>query len=477
MPIALVKSVNAQVSAGGSVSAVLNGVAAGNKLVLFAASWQGDPNFPATGTVTSTPAATWNNDSGSSALTNDVNSVGGVNSAVLYSADAVTAGNTSVTCTWGGTQSYSQVALAEFSGVLAGTAARDQVASGQGRNGTPATNTSGATTQEESLVVALLSASANAVGAVGIDPATPGYTRIGFDDDPGTIVAYSADYKVVSAAGPQSCAWGTTTVPNQFHWSACLCAYKAAAAPPPVVAPKTVTLTNGTSWVVPVDWNSADNSIELRGGGGSGGNNTNATTTTGAGGGGGAYARINNFAATPGASIPVQIGAGGAGRTTAGVGSAGTASWFSSTTTALAAPGSGGGSGTTSATGGAGGTVAASVGTTRFAGGAGGNTTVAGAASGGGASAGTAANGPTATNVTTAAAGAGATATAGGGGANGGAGSRTTTSAAAGAIPGGGGGGHVSTTGGSGAGGAGRIVITYRPLLVRKKEAQWFWID
>ena len=56
MAIAFVRSVNAQVSAGGSITAVLAGVAAGNKLVLMSASWQGDSAQPSVGTVTSTPA-------------------------------------------------------------------------------------------------------------------------------------------------------------------------------------------------------------------------------------------------------------------------------------------------------------------------------------------------------------------------------------------------------------------------------------
>ncbi len=42
----------------------------------------------------------------------------------------------------------------------------------------------------------------------------------------------------------------------------------------------TITLTSGTTWTVPADWDSANNSVECIGGGGAGGN------SSGAGGGG-----------------------------------------------------------------------------------------------------------------------------------------------------------------------------------------------
>lgn len=64
-----------------------------------------------------------------------------------------------------------------------------------------------------------------------------------------------------------------------------------------------IILTSGTSWTVPNDCTSA--TVECIGGG-QGGNATN-------GGNGGDYAKANAVALTPGASIAIAIGAGGAG--------------------------------------------------------------------------------------------------------------------------------------------------------------------
>src|SRR6266566_644143 len=75
----------------------------------------------------------------------------------------------------------------------------------------------------------------------------------------------------------------------------------------------TIFKTSGTSYTIPADWNSANNSIETiaSGGGGSAGN------TTGGGdgfpGGGGAYSKTTNFAGTPGNVITIAIGLGGPG--------------------------------------------------------------------------------------------------------------------------------------------------------------------
>lgn len=71
-----------------------------------------------------------------------------------------------------------------------------------------------------------------------------------------------------------------------------------------------VYLTNGTSWTVPSDWNSSNNSIEVIGGGAGG--VSGGSNDPGPGGGGGAYSKITNLALTPGANISYSIGAGGA---------------------------------------------------------------------------------------------------------------------------------------------------------------------
>lgn len=70
-----------------------------------------------------------------------------------------------------------------------------------------------------------------------------------------------------------------------------------------VATQTTLVFTASTTWTVPADWNSGANMIEGIGGGGGGGFYY--------GGGGGAYAKIGNISLTPGASIPIVIGAGG----------------------------------------------------------------------------------------------------------------------------------------------------------------------
>jgi hypothetical protein len=51
--------------------------------------------------------------------------------------------------------------------------------------------------------------------------------------------------------------------------------------------------------------------VECWGGGGGGGTDPAATSGGAGGGGGGAYARVNTFAVTPGASYDYVVGAGG----------------------------------------------------------------------------------------------------------------------------------------------------------------------
>lgn len=77
---------------------------------------------------------------------------------------------------------------------------------------------------------------------------------------------------------------------------------------------KTVFLTTGTSWTVPSDWNSSQNTVEVIGGGGGGGPGGSGFNgylgMGGAGGGGGAYA-IASANLTPGSTVSYRIGAGG----------------------------------------------------------------------------------------------------------------------------------------------------------------------
>lgn len=135
----------------------------------------------------------------------------------------------------------------------------------------------------------------------------------------------------------------------------------------------TVYLTSGTSWTVPVDWNSASNTIEVIGGGGGGSNYPT-------GGGGGAYSKISNLSLTSGASVGYAVGSGGAGGATGAsfvVGSAGGDTYFCNTTSNCASIGGsavqvgakGGSGGATSAVQTSGGASASGVGTTKYSGG------------------------------------------------------------------------------------------------------------
>lgn len=124
-----------------------------------------------------------------------------------------------------------------------------------------------------------------------------------------------------------------------------------------------IPLTAGSTWAVPSNWNSANNTIECIG---AGGNGSNAATVAGAGGGGGAYALENNVTLTPGSTVNIQIG-------TAGGGPGSTGDTYlkdnSSTTVVLAR----GGSNASSGSGGAGGDTTNSIGDTKYAGGDGGS--------------------------------------------------------------------------------------------------------
>ncbi|MDO8576494.1 MAG: hypothetical protein Q7R90_04210, partial [bacterium] len=78
---------------------------------------------------------------------------------------------------------------------------------------------------------------------------------------------------------------------------------------PQAASATTIYLTSGTSWTVPADWNSSNNTIEVIGGGGGGENGTG--TFCGRAGGGGAYTRSINLALTSGSTATYRVGAGG----------------------------------------------------------------------------------------------------------------------------------------------------------------------
>ena len=222
---------------------------------------------------------------------------------------------------------------------------------------------------------------------------------------------------------------------------------------------KAYRLTTGTSFTVPVGWNSSNNNIYMLGAGGGGaqaaisGNNRAA----GGGGGGGGFTAITNFSTTAGSTITYAVGLsisnqnGGnttwnAGAYTAGGGLRGTA-----TTVPLSTGGAGGtGSTFNGGSGGAGsfGTVAA---TGYGAGGGGG----AGGVNGNGGNGGNGFGSTVATNIS-----------GGGGGGNGGGSNGTNGTSALGGNGGNnfagiGGGIGTTTTGGSGTLGGGAAGAAY----------------
>ena len=102
---------------------------------------------------------------------------------------------------------------------------------------------------------------------------------------------------------------------------------------PATVVFLTSTTTTPT-YTVPMDWNSANNTIEVIGGGGGGVDNSNSCYS---GAGGGGYAKISNLTLVPGASVTYQVGAGGAP-----FGNGGN-SWFNASTLVLSSVGAIGG--------------------------------------------------------------------------------------------------------------------------------------
>ena len=140
-----------------------------------------------------------------------------------------------------------------------------------------------------------------------------------------------------------------------------------------------IYLDSGTSFVIPGDWNSSNNSIEVIGGGGGGGT---PSALCSAGGGGGAYSKAANVSLTAGASVTYAIGDRGIEQT------AGGDTYFCNSTlncasisgTAVQA-GAKGGNGASGGTGGSGGASASGVGSTKFSGGNGAGT---GSSTGGG---------------------------------------------------------------------------------------------
>lgn len=229
-----------------------------------------------------------------------------------------------------------------------------------------------------------------------------------------------------------------------------------------------IFLTSGSSWTVPADWNSTDNSIECLGGGGGG-----SDAAVAPGGQGGGYSKISNLSLIRGASVAIQIGAAGIGASNGGVG--GDTLFNGASLAASSCGAKGGGAGT----GGFIDNIALGVGTTKYNGGYN-----AGAGKGGGAA------GPNGNGISGLSTGNG---DAGFGGAGGTDGSTPTAGrtgtewdashgsgggggfnnvagvGAAGGLYGGGGGCGTGASGGNG--GQGLIVITYTPSAIYNDTA------
>jgi hypothetical protein len=286
-------------------------------------------------------------------------------------------------------------------------------------------------------------------------------------------------------------------------------------------------LTSGTTWTVPLDWSSTNNTIYMigAGGGGATGAASGNNRAAGGGGGGGGYRALTNQVLDRGASVPYTIGtstagaaggnttfnttniaagggagtattvpasaggAGGAGTFAGGAGGAGTSGTVASTGYG---PGGGGGAGGPGGIGGTGGVGFSSTTTAQLSGGGGGG-------NGGGTNGtngtstlgGSGGNNSSGTGGAIGGSGAGATGTFGGGGAGGqaaaggsggsgldivntvggsggsGASANATTGITnTGLYGGGGAGGYVSTAGvvqTGGAGSQGVILIVYTP--------------
>lgn len=195
------------------------------------------------------------------------------------------------------------------------------------------------------------------------------------------------------------------------------------------ITPVTLVLTSGSSWLVPVNWNSSNNSIQVIGGGGGGARVISSLSSRGGGGGGGGgYSTISNLSLTPGVQVAYQVGSGGA--TGNPTGTAGGDTFFNRTSGSATTCGAtmsvcakGGGGGVHGSSGGTGGSASSGIGTLKYSGGAGGSnitTFIAFGGAGGGGAAGPAGNG-----ATGGFAGQGATADSSGGAGGGGAGGGT----------------------------------------------------
>ena len=158
-----------------------------------------------------------------------------------------------------------------------------------------------------------------------------------------------------------------------------------------------ITLSSGTSWTVPADWNNSDNAIHAIGGGGGGDGSGSAGNGDGAGGG--AYARLDNYTLTPSSSVSYAIGARGTRGGTTGQGTNGGNTTFNGS--ALVADGGKNNGGGYDALDGSGGLASSSTGDVTYDGGSGRGALGASNGGGGGGAAGKSGAGGDAGNYNT----------------------------------------------------------------------------
>jgi len=219
-----------------------------------------------------------------------------------------------------------------------------------------------------------------------------------------------------------------------------------------------IFILSGTSWTVPADWTSSNNSVETIGAGGGG--ETASLSYAGSGGGGGAYSKITNLSLNGGNTIAIQVGGGGLS------GAAGGDTWFNGTSISTSSVSAQAGGGGADNSGGSGGASVSGIGETKFSGGngaaLGGPDPWTGAGGGGGAGPqGAGGDGGSPSNQAVAGAGGGGgngNGTAGGNGdsvtGNGGSGGNGNSGTGGGASDTGSGAGNATTgTGGGGGGG------------------------
>jgi len=264
-----------------------------------------------------------------------------------------------------------------------------------------------------------LTITAKTDGAHGTVTIQGGGTSIDYDPDTNYIGSDSFTYEISDGNGGTDTATVNVTV---------------------VEPPQMIFLTAGSTWSVPSDWNSSNNSIECIGPGGSG--SAGVSNATGAGGGGGEYRKIINVSLTPSSSVDVQIGTGGSGSPV----------WLENNASSIILQCNAGGnaSGTTAGAGGTGGTGSSA----NYDGGSGGSGASGdwGAGGGGGGSA-----GPSGLGKSGGAGGSADDSGGGGGGSNGGSstsGSASASGGAGGAGTGGSGGGAAGATNTSGSAGS-----------------------